>query len=208
MCTGKKQTIVNTVRLISYTQRSLCDLRKNSQCNNVYDCVKAFAENVNVDINGTNTVTSARSKRVREVSKKMESYIVTSIVGIGTRKWFVHSEAFRASSGKYIYLLGIYKINIEIAEHLNNNTELLTNLACFEPTNSSFPDPECGELLANNYKQYFSIIDIENVCSQIISAKQYITNDDSVSTYDLYDKLAILPITFDQMLELNKLYWL
>ena len=67
-------------------------MRKDSQYNSIYDSAKAFAENVNVDINGTNTVTSARSKRVREVSKKMENYIVTSNAGIEIRTLFDHPE--------------------------------------------------------------------------------------------------------------------
>ena len=70
----------------------------------------------------------------------MEYYIVTSNAGIGTRTLFDNSEDFKNEFRKNIYLPGIDKINIEFAERLNNNIDLLTVL-----------NQQTVHLLANNY---------------------------------------------------------
>jgi hypothetical protein len=84
----KDLNIVKAVELITSTQNSLTSMRSDSEYNELYAKAEQLSVKLNIDIPNAEISqnTSAgdvplRSKRLREVSKKLEDFFVTSTIG-------------------------------------------------------------------------------------------------------------------------------
>ena len=212
---GIQRTIGKACNLILSTHETLKKLKEGSSFEIICKKARNFAMDNGIDFESSSMQTSAestpvvKSKRVREVSKRLKEFVVSSSLGkrLNMNSFDDESSFFDAYKGQ-VFEPALTKLLQEYERRLVDHCETFSDMNCLDPSSELFLDSEIIGRLAARYPHFFSELEIEVLKSQAQTAKNMVKSDQAEqlgSIHDLIKEIMVLPAAFDQFLHLIRI---